>query len=155
MRLSIVNICLFIFLSCASFKQRRQSVIKKINFNLEIKQFVSGSYTQNTFVIVGNKFIIFQNSVTKEGQSKRVKIYSKRIKEASLNKIKQATSVLATLKSEYIKAGLGGVRWEISLIDKEVTKKIIIENYSLKEIDTLFSVINKIIPNKKPILYKY
>ena len=155
MKLSIINICLFIFLGCTSFKTGGQGKAKQAAFNLEIKQVVSGSYTQNTFVIVGDKFFIFKNSTTKEGQSERKEIYSKRIKEAALKEIKQSSGALFVLEPEYIKAELGGVRWEISLTDNETTKKIIVENYSVKEIDTLFNLINKIIPEKKPILYKY
>ncbi|GAB4450469.1 MAG: hypothetical protein OHK0036_09240 [Bacteroidia bacterium] len=155
MKLSIVNICLFILLGCTSFKQGRQSDIKQVDFSLEIKQFVSGSYTQNTFVIVGDKFFIFQNSTTKEGQSERKVIYSKRVKANSLSEIKHASNLLFSLKSEYIKAAIGGLRWEITLADKERIKKIIVENYSVKELDTLFNLINKIIPDKKPIIYMY
>ena len=114
-----------------------------------------GDIDENTFVIVGDKFFIFKNSTTKEGQSERKEIYSKRIKEAALKEIKQSSGALFVLEPEYIKAELGGVRWEISLTDNETTKKIIVENYSVKEIDTLFNLINKIIPEKKPILYKY
>lgn len=154
MKLSLINICFCIFLSCNSFKSVYDKTTQA-DFNLEIKQFVSGSYTQQTFVIVENVFFIFQNTTTKEGQLERKKIYSKRIEESVLNEIKQITNSLLALESKYIKAELGGIRWEIILVNKDLTKKIIVENYSVKEIEMLFNLINKIIPNKKPVIYKY
>lgn len=150
----LIFIYLLICLCSSSFTSRKYNS-KSVNFRLEIKQLVLGSYTHNTFVITENKFYIFEHTPAEDSQLKRKEIYSKKIKQAALDEIIQASNHLYALDSQYIKASLGGIRWEIDLNKSENTKKIIIENNSLKEIDELFNLINKIIPNKKPLLYKY
>ena len=155
MKMILLYIGLPIFFGCSLSKNNQSKLENEINFNLEIKQNLSGSYVQNTFVFVMDKFFIYESRTTKEGQLTREKIYSRRINANGMSEIKRLSLTLFDLNSHYTKAELGGVHWEINLMYEGKNKQINIESYSVKEINLLFDAINKIIPNDKPAIYKY
>lgn len=154
MRIKTIFIYLFlqVFASCTAVHINADN---KVNFHLEIKQIVSGSYTQNTYVVSENMLKIYEKRSTKDGQLIVRRIFSKKLKLTEIENIETLSNSLFVLKSKYINPQIGGIRWEINITMKEKIKEIIIENDNIVEISALFDAINNIIPNRKPILYKY
>lgn len=149
----VLLILLFLF---GLGQQKNYSLIaQNSKFQLKIKQFVSGASSNHEFIISENKLVLLETKINHKGVSKRKTVMKKKISSAKLNELKNSSEVILQMQREYIKAELGGVRWEIELIFKNTDKKIIIENVAIPEIETVFTIINSLIPIGKPILYKY
>ncbi|MEA3495524.1 MAG: hypothetical protein U9R42_05750 [Bacteroidota bacterium] len=140
-----------IVISCNIYNTVQNDSNNKIEF--EIKQIVSGSYSQYNFVFVDDKLVINEQNITKLGKSNYKKIYSKKIKKYEIKRIKEAIEPLCQLESKYIKPQLGGLRWELNIVFNDIDKKIIIENYYIPEISLLFDIINNLTPKNKPKLH--
>ena len=122
---------------------------------IEIKQTISDANKQHTYVFTQNELHIFENSISKNGIQEKKKIYLKKIKDSEkVGDIERKAEKLKSLKSEYINAQIGGLRWEIDFIRGDTNKKIIVENETVIEVQLLFETINSIIPDKKPHLHK-
>lgn len=119
---------------------------------LIIDQNIFGSYTQHSFSILNSKLFIYETKVLKSGSICKKKIYTKKLKPAYVEKTITLVNNLQQLDDEYIKAQLGGVRFTIETKYEKNTKTIIIENYSISEINNLFKHINRVIPRRKPKL---
>ncbi len=154
MKLVFILSFAYLMLSCVSY-QNGTNGNQSNDFYLEIRQTVSGASKQHTFVFTKNELHIFENSISKNGLTERKEIYSKKIKNSEkVGDIESKTQKLASLKSEYINAQLGGLRWEIDFIKGDTNKKIVVENATVTEIQILFETINAIIPDNKPQLHK-
>lgn len=154
MKLGFILSFAYLMLSCVSY-QNGTNGNQSNDFYLEIRQTVSGASKQHTFVFTKNELHIFENSISRNGLTERKKIYSKKIKNSEkVGDIESKTEKLASLKSEYINAQLGGLRWEIDFIKGDTNKKIVIENSTVTEVQILFETINAIIPDSKPQLHK-
>lgn len=154
MKFSFIISLSYLLLSCTSL-QITNNALQTTDFYLEIKQTVSGANKQHTFIFTKNRLYIFENSISKEGLAERKKICSKKIKDiTTIKNIEKKTEELKGLKTEYVNAQIGGLRWEIEFIKDNNNKKIVIENTSIIEINQLFESINSIIPERKPQLYK-
>lgn len=152
MKSFVINIYILFLLGCGLVNVKLKREIKQLDFRIEINQILSGTYTQDVFIISGDKLLILQKYIKKNGRLKIKKIYSKQINATILHEIKHIIDNLMKLENEYIKASLDGICWEINVQNEKTCKKITIENYSVKEINTLFNIINKMIPDKKPKL---
>jgi hypothetical protein len=119
------------------------------NYKLEIKQIVFGG-SNNYFVIENGKITIYQL----DGDIKTKKIFGNQIKKKYYQEIKNLAVLLDKLDSTYKRPALDGVYLEIQINNKSSSKKIVIENYSVKEVNDLFRLINKFIPRNKPVLYE-
>jgi len=139
--------------SCSSFDKGKN--IEGNPFMVTIKQTVYNAFVQNTFVINENKLIIYERKTNENGVITLIKIYSKRIKQNDLQSIDNMLFKILSLKSEYIKPALGGIRWEVFLKYRGDTKNVVLENYSLKETNELFNFINSLIAKSKPHIHIY
>ncbi len=144
-----------LLLSCSNLRNINKELTSP-DYYLKIEQIVYGSEKQYSFFIVDEKLFILENSNTKKGVPQIRNVYSKKIKnKENLKDIKEKSKELFNLDAEYVIPQLGGLRWEILLIFKQETKKIVIENTSITEINELFQTINSIIPKKISVLYYY
>ncbi len=154
MKLGFILSFTYLVLSCVS-SQNVTNGNQSNDFYLKIRQTVSGAYKQHTFVFIKNELHIFEKSISKSELAERKKICSKKIKNSEkVEDIESKTEKLASLKSEYINAQLGGLRWEIDFIKGDTNKKIVVENATVTEVQILFETINAIIPDNKPQLHK-
>lgn len=126
------------------------SQINSDEFCIEIKEFASG-WESFVFSIKTNKIQIFKYTPFKGGY-KRKKLFSKKIDLQEMSIIKQRAEQLKNLDSQYIQSQIGGIRWEINVMDKNMNKKIIVENMKKNEIQELFDTINSIIPKGIPLI---
>ena len=152
MRITLVF--LFVFFSACYTTVPKAPDVANSELFFEIKQFVSGSYEQHTYIFHKNRLIIVEKSIRTSGSIEEKVIYIDRhINPALRNSIVEKMQFLMSLKPEYKQIQLGGLTWVIYIILEGQGKKIKIENVTVKEINYFFEIVNSIIPRNMPKLH--
>ncbi len=147
MRKILILFSLSTIVGCSLFSKIQNNNSDKIR--VEIKQFIGSASSQNEFVILKDRLIIYENKVTTAGLLKSKKIFSRRLNRDEINKLNDIIKPLLKLKFKYVKAKLGGIRWELNITSNKSTKEIVIENSYVSEVNALFNAINSLIYNNK------
>lgn len=131
----------------------------KDDFELNIRQLIlpgdldnKNSNSDCLYKLTNNKFEIFstvwkRNSKTKENELVYKKRYTTKISIEDYQRIKMICRNMLSFDSSYTIAKLDGDYWRINYVIDGNSKKIVLDNYSLKETNEIFRIMNKY--NKK------
>ncbi len=131
----------------------------KDDFELNIRQLIlpgdldnKNSNSDCLYKLTNNKFEIFstvwkRNSKTKENELVYKKRYTTKISIEDYQSIKMICRNMLSFDSSYTIAMLDGDHWRINYVIDGNNKKIVLDNYSLKETNEIFRIMNKY--NKK------
>lgn len=141
-------------ISFFSFGNRETIYPEKDTTYLRIDQTVSLSYVQYSYILNEGKFIIKEKSINKKGVSKEKRIYAKQLNDGVYKSLKEKIKMIMNLdKNKYITPVLDGVRWKIKMSINDVSKELVVQNYDVPEVKSLFEGLNKLIPDNKPSIY--
>lgn len=123
-------------------------------FEFKIKEIILTDGIKYLYEIKGNELLVYSdiwkyNSKTEEYGSEIKKREKVKISNEDYEKIKLITRELLSFDSSYCIAKLDGYMWVIDYSIDDVSKKIKLDNYSLKETNEIFKIINKYIRKKK------
>lgn len=138
---------------------------KENKFNISIRQLIlpvnidiKNSNSDCLFKMTNNYLEVYSkiwkyNSNTRNNEL----VYKKRIKakvsDEDYKKIKLISKKLLLLDSSYSEPIIDGYMWIIDYSIDNVSRKIKLDNYSLKETNELFSIINKYTKKEKYYLF--
>lgn len=129
-------------------------------FEFKIREVIFSESIKYLYEIRGNELLVYSdiwkyNSKTKEYGSEIKKREKTKISNEDYEKIKLITRELLSFNSSYSVPKLGGYMWIIDYSIDGVSKEIKLVNYSLKETNDIFRIINKYIRKKKYSLLIY
>ena len=146
---------ILIILSINSFSQVENM------FTLNIRQLIlpadinlKNSNADCLYKLSNNRFEVFTkiwifNSISKENELAYKKKYSTKISIEDYEMIKMISRNMLSFDSSYSVALLDGNQWVIDYVIENNSKRIVLDNYSLKETNEIFSILNKYIRKRK------
>lgn len=132
----------------------------KNEFEFKIREVILSEGIVTLYEIRGNELLVYSdiwkyNSKTEEYGSEIKKREKTKISNEDYEKIKLISRELLSFDSSYCIAKLDGYMWRIDYSIDGVSKRIKLDNYSLKETNEIFRIINKYIRKKKYSLLIY
>lgn len=123
-------------------------------FEFKIREVIFSESIEFLYEIKDNELLVYSdvwkyNSKTKEYDSEVKKREKAKISNVDYENIKLISRELLSFDTSYCTAKLGGYMWIVDYVIDGEQKRIVLNNYSLKEINEIFRILNTYIKKEK------